>query len=130
MENVTMEQVHNMAGSRSGVSTQLSSQEPHAVYTNCYGHALNLAVGDVMKKSRLMEDTLNTTSEISKLLKYSPCQDAAFEKLKAKFAPNLPGFRTLSPTHWIVKGKSMESVVNNCVVFQNLWKEVRKRHYQ
>ena len=82
----------NMAGSRSGVSTQLSSEEPHAVYTHCYGHALNLAVGYVMKKSRLMGDTLNTTSKISKLLKYFPHRDAAFEKLKAELAPNLPGF--------------------------------------
>ena len=43
-----------MACSRSGASTQLSSEEPCAVYTHCYGHALNVAVGDVMKKSRLM----------------------------------------------------------------------------
>ena len=115
----------NMAGSRSGVSTQLSSEEPRAVYTHCYGHALNLAVGDVMKKNRLMGDTLNTTSEISKLLKYSPRRDATFEKLKAELAPNLPGFRTLCPTRWTVKGESMESVVNNYIVFQNLWEEVK-----
>ena len=43
-----------MAGSRSGASTQLSSEEPRAVYTHCYRHALNIAVRDVMKKSRLM----------------------------------------------------------------------------
>ena len=115
----------NMADSRSCVSTQLSSEEPRAVYTHCYGHALNLVVGDVMKKSRLMGSTLNAASEISKLLKYSPHRDAAFEKLKAELAPNLPGFRTLCPTHWIVKGESMESVVNNYVMFQNLWEEVK-----
>ena len=39
---------NNMAGSKSGVSTQLSKEEPCAVYTHCYGQALNLAVSDMM----------------------------------------------------------------------------------
>ena len=59
------DEASNMVGSRSGVSTQLFSEKPHALYTHCYGHALNLAMGDVMKKSRLMGDTLNTTSKIT-----------------------------------------------------------------
>ena len=86
---------NNMAGSRSGVSTQIRQEEPCAVYTHCYGHALNLAISDLMKKNKLMSDTLNITSEISKLLIFSPCHDAVFEKLKSALSPNLPGFRTL-----------------------------------
>jgi len=109
-----------MAGSRSGVSTQICQLESHAVYTHCYGHALNLAVSDMMKRNRLMSDALNTTSE--KLLKYSPWRDVVFEKLKSQLAPNLPGYRTLCPTHWAVKG---ESVINNYAVFQGLWEEVK-----
>ena len=116
---------NNMAGSKSGVSTQLSKEEPRAVYTHCYGHALNLAVSDMMKKNRLMSDTLNTTSEISKLLKFSPRRDVAFEKLKSELAPNVPGFRTLCPTRWTVKGESLQSVVDNYAVFQDLWEEVK-----
>ena len=41
-----------------------------------------------------MSDKLNTTSEISKLLKYSTWR-VVFEKLKSQLAPNLPDFRTL-----------------------------------
>ena len=52
------------------VVIQQLSEEPRSVYTHCYRYALNLAVGNVMKKSRFMGDILNTTSEISKLLKY------------------------------------------------------------
>lgn len=33
----------NMVGPHSSVATQIATQEPHAVYTHCYGHALNLA---------------------------------------------------------------------------------------
>ena len=102
----------NMAGSKSGVSTQLSKEEPRAAYTHCYGHALNLAVSDMMKKNRLMSDTLNTTSEISKLLKFSPRRDVVFEKLKSELTPNVPGFRTLCPTCL-----TLQSVVDNYAVF-------------
>ena len=116
---------NNMAGSKSGVSTQLSKEEPRAVYTHCYGHALNITVSDMMKKNRLMSDTLNTTSEISKLLKFSPRRGVAFEKLKSELAPNVPGFRTLFPTRWTVKGESLQSVVDNYAVFQDLWEEAK-----
>ena len=36
----------NMSGKRSGVATQLRKEEPRALYTHCYGHALNLAAAD------------------------------------------------------------------------------------
>ena len=45
-----------------------------------------------------LRDALDTTSEISKLLKYSLKRDRMFEKLKAELAPETPGFRVLSPT--------------------------------
>ena len=37
----------NMAGSRSGTATQICHVEKRAVFTHCYGHALNLAVAVV-----------------------------------------------------------------------------------
>ena len=39
-----------MAGAHKGVATQISSEEPRALFTHCYGHALNLAACDAMKK--------------------------------------------------------------------------------
>ena len=36
----------NMIGCKNGVATQLLAKEKRAVLTHCYGHALNLAVGD------------------------------------------------------------------------------------
>ena len=39
----------SMAGHRSGVATQILEKEPNALYTHCYGQALNLACGDSMK---------------------------------------------------------------------------------
>jgi len=39
----------NMVGFKNGVVTQLLAKKKRAVPTHCYGHALNLAVGDSMK---------------------------------------------------------------------------------
>ena len=116
----------NMSGRRSGVAVQLSSEEPRAIYTHCYGHALNLAAADTIKQNKLLRDTLDITSEISKLLKYSPRRNSLFETLKQQLAPDVPGFRTLCPTRWTVKASSLESVLENYNVFQALWEEARE----
>ena len=62
---------NNMVGSKSGVATQIQKKEPRAILTHCYGHSLQLAVGDMVREVRNLRDALDTTSEISKLLKYS-----------------------------------------------------------
>ena len=38
-----------MAGAKSGVATQIAEKEPRAVFTHCFGHALNLGESDTMK---------------------------------------------------------------------------------
>lgn len=58
-----------MAGCRSGVATTLLLKEPQALYTHCYGHALNLAVQDTVKRNKILRDTLDTVEEMTKLIK-------------------------------------------------------------
>ncbi len=111
----------NMCGARNGVATQISREEPRAIFIHCYGHALNLAAGDCIKKNTILRDTLDVTFEISKLVKFSPRRDTEFEKIKSELAPDTPGFRTLCPTRWTVRAASLESVVNNYNVLQVLW---------
>ena len=71
-----------MAGARSGVENENKNQEPRAIFTHCYGHSLQLAVKDMIKRTKNIKDTMDTNLEISKLLKYSPKCDAVFRKLK------------------------------------------------
>ena len=110
----------NMAGSRSGVATQIASEEPRAIFIHCNGHALNLAAGDIVKKNKLLQNTLDTTLEISKLLKFSPRRDAMFSALKSQISPETPGFRTLCPTRWTVRDfyrqhyfECLDLIINN-----------------
>ena len=67
-----------MTGVRNGVARQLTDEEPRAIFTHCYGHALNLAVGDTIKLCKLMRSCLNVVFEITKVIKKSPKQDAIF----------------------------------------------------
>ena len=34
-----------MKGAKNGFASQIINKEPRAMFTHCYGHALNLAVG-------------------------------------------------------------------------------------
>ena len=97
---------------KSGVATQIQKKEPRAILTHCYGHSLQLAVGDMVREVRNFRDALDTTSDISKLLKYSPKRDRMFEKLKAELAPETPSFRVLCPTRWTVRAASLQSVID------------------
>ena len=44
------DEASNMSGAKSGVAKQISEEEKRAVYTHCYGHALNLAAHDAVKQ--------------------------------------------------------------------------------
>ncbi|KAL5499511.1 hypothetical protein EMCRGX_G010945 [Ephydatia muelleri] len=80
------------------LATQLRQVEERAIFTHCYGHALNLAVADVVKESRM---------------------------LKSSLSPGTVGFRTLCPTRWTVRAAFLQSVIKNYEVFQVFWDEAR-----
>ena len=61
--------------------------DERAIYTHCYGHALNLACSDTIKTIKLMGDSLDTARKITKLIKDSPLRDDIFTKLKAEISP-------------------------------------------
>ena len=111
----------NMAGSKSGVAKRIKDVEPRAIFSHCYGHSLNLAVSDVFKDIPLFRDTLDTSMEITKLIKFSPKREAIFEKLKKEFQPDSPGIRQLSSTRWTVKGDTFKSIEKNYLVLMQLW---------
>ncbi len=87
----------SISGAKSGVATRLATVDPRALYTHCYGHALNLATQYTLKGIKVMEDTLNTVYEITKLVKKSPKRDTIFQKFK-DVAAGSPGIRTLPHT--------------------------------
>ena len=67
-----------MCGLRSGVAKRIQDVESRAVFSHCYSHSLNLAASDCIKNSNLMKPALETTYEITKLIKLSPRSEAVF----------------------------------------------------
>ena len=116
-----------MSGRKSGVVTRLCSAEPRAVFTHCYGHSLNLACSDAIKQCKLMQDALDTTHEITKLIKKSPARDAIFKRLKEEMASDSPGIRVLCPTRWTVRANALKSILDNYNVLLELWAESLER---
>ena len=112
-----------MSGPRSGVAKQIRDLESRAVYTHCYGHSLNLACMDTIKSSKVMQEALDITAEIIKLVKLSPRRGTIFQRLKDELAPLDPGIRVLCPTRWTVKAEALKSIVDNFEVLQHLWEE-------
>ncbi len=112
-----------MTGVKSGVVARVKAAEPRAVFTHCYGHALNLACADTFRQCKLMQDALDTTHEITKLIKKSPRRDSIFKQLKEEVACDGSGIRVLCPTRWTVKAEALNSIINNFSVLLELWDE-------
>lgn len=103
-----------MAGTKAGVAKRITDMEPRAVFTHCYGHALNLSVGDTIKQSAAMRDCLDTCYELIKLIKFSPKREAMLRDLKEESSSDAtPSIRTLCPTRWTVRADSLASVIAN-----------------
>lgn len=62
----------NMAGAKRGVAKATQGEENRAIFSRCCGHSLNLAASNAIKGCKVMSDTLDTTYEICKLIKFSP----------------------------------------------------------
>ena len=58
-----------MTGHKMEDASQILQESPLVFLTHCYGHTLNIADGDMIRTERLLWDTMDTTSELSKLRK-------------------------------------------------------------
>ena len=117
----------NMSGARKGVATIITQEESRALYTHCYGHALNLAVADTVKQSKVCRDALDTAFEITRLIKFSPKRKAAFDHIKSRSEDDSSaspiGIRTFCHTRWTVRGDAIESILVNYNSLGILWEE-------
>ena len=113
----------SMSGSKGGVAVELQKEEPRALYTHCYGHALNLACSDAVKKCKIMRDALDSSYELVKLVKKSPRRDAMLQKLKQQMPDDSPGIRMLCATRWTVRAEALHSILTNYEVLQSLWEK-------
>jgi len=111
-----------MSGPKSGVATQIKSLNGKCLYTHCYGHALNLAVGDVIKNIPRLNETFSTAYEICKLVKKSPKRNTKLDAIRESTENKSKSVHEFCPTRWTVRGEIMESFLNNYGELMELWK--------
>ena len=97
-----------MSEAESGVTAKMQAVEHRAVFTQCYGHALNLACADTIRQLKLMRDAHDTTHQ-------------AIER-----RDDTPGVRVLFPTRWTVKAESLNRILENLTVLLSLLDESLK----
>ena len=82
----------NMCGIKNNASSKVLSEYPKTFFTHCFGDALNLAAGDMVKNVRNLKGSMDTTYEISNLIKKSPKRDAMLQKIRKDMSLEYPGF--------------------------------------
>lgn len=93
--------------------TQIQNQQPRALYTHCYGHALSFSIADTVRMVKSLGNVKDTVRELSKVLQYSPKRSTLFKDIKGDISPNTVGFRVLCPTRWTVRNEIFRSILHN-----------------
>lgn len=98
----------NMSGHRSGIAKQITDLESRALYTHCYGHSLNLAVGDTVKSIKALRDIMDITYEISGLIKLSPKRNNKFDCIKEGLISRYSWISSIMPYSLDCKSEQFE----------------------
>ena len=93
--------------------------------THYYAHSLNLTCGNWIKNSTIVSNSLDTSYEITKLVKFSPKRDSHLCKIREeeyyeneeKLIGKMQTLRLFSQTRWTVKASSLTSICENCKEF-------------
>lgn len=74
-----------------------------------------------------MKNAMDTTHEITKLIKFSPRREAIFRNLKLQNDSlqdiHSAGLRVLCPTRWTVRASSLLSIIDNYSTLLDTWEE-------
>ena len=123
-----------MSGYKNGVAVKIKAEKIRALYTHCYYHSINLALGDTVKNCPVLKDTIDDTCEWTKLVKKSlkraaklrdiqgpksKDEDDENEEYEAMFRN--PTIKLFCRTRWIVRADCLRSVIANFKELQELW---------
>lgn len=110
-----------MAGRKKGVATVIKSLNSKCLYTHCYGHALNLAVGDSIRNVKLLSDTFGTIKEVCNLVKKSPKRETHLKSIRELSGNENRGVHAYCPTRWTIRGQSCQAMIDNYDELMELW---------
>ena len=91
----------SMKGEKSGLKTRVLQLNDKALYVHCFGHSLNLAVQDCIKSIPEVQDLLDKTYELTKLIKYSPKREQILHTIKEEVKSSGGGVKSLCLTRLV-----------------------------
>ena len=116
-----------MSGSTSRVIAQMKREKERALYSNCYTHSMNLAVGDTIKVCPVLKDTIDNTYELTKLVKMPSKRDAKLHFIQGEnnsgssnedgefvVARKKPTIKLFCHTRWTVRAECINGVLFVC----------------
>lgn len=71
-----------MKGESTGLKTRILQKNEKALFIHRYGHSTNLSVQDFVKLVQKIKDLLDTTYEVTTLIKKSPKRESMLEEIK------------------------------------------------
>ena len=117
----------NMMGKKSGVSTQILTEQPKAVAIHCQGHSLSLSVKSMTKECDILHDVLSVAGEICILVKLSPKREHLLgnisDNIGKEDSETFKKLKKLSATRWSVHEECMKRVIDNYESLLQLWEE-------
>lgn len=91
------------------IGTRTGDDEPHAVFTHCYAHSLNLTASDTVKRPKLWK-------QHSRLQNSSSAHKGALQ-LSRSYRLKMTLYRKtkllVCPTHWTVPVDFLLSIIEN-----------------
>ena len=71
-----------MLGKESGAAKQIFETQPKGSGTHCHCHSLTLSVKEMTKESKILSNAMDTSAEITILIKYFPKREQMLEQIK------------------------------------------------
>ena len=75
----------------------------------------------MIKEDRLLKNAMDTTSELSNLIKKSPKREGMLQKIRDDLSLECPGFRVLCPGRWTVRAITLKSILDNWTAINSMW---------
>ncbi|XP_011858192.1 PREDICTED: zinc finger MYM-type protein 1-like [Vollenhovia emeryi] len=120
----------NVSGKISGLQQRIQDEEPRALFVHCNAHNLNLVVQDGIEKVLEARKFIGEVKDMINFVRDSPKRFSKFQNLQAaekeENEKDVPALVAYCPTRWVVRIKSLKTVLANYKMLMSFFQELIK----
>ena len=110
-------------GKKKEVATQIKNGiQPLAISTHCHAHSLNWACGSWISNTAFVSKSLDTSYEITELVKFYPKLDSHFQKIDEEEYYKIEENCSSKFTTSTVRADPLTSIYKNYLELEELWR--------